>query len=53
MEPLISKFVEDIDSVITKYCGVEITVAEAVGALAIVQAKMIRDALESDDEANQ
>ena len=49
-EPLVSQFTGDIETVVDKYRDQGLTVAEALGALELVQAKIAKDALESDSE---
>jgi hypothetical protein len=48
-EPLVSRFTGDLDDVVTRYCDQGLTVSEAIGALELVKAKIIKDALEAED----
>lgn len=49
-EPLVSQFVDAVDKVVAQFCGQEMTTAEAIGALELVKAKIIRDAMEAEDD---
>ncbi len=49
-EPLISKFTDALEKVVAQFSDQELTVAEAVGGLELVKAKIIKDAMEADDD---
>lgn len=51
-EPLVSKFAEEVQAVVGRYCDQGLTVAEALGAFDLVKAQIIRDAMEDRDEDN-
>jgi hypothetical protein len=49
-EPLVGQFAGDIEAIVDKYRDQGLAVAEALGALDLVHGKILRDALESEDD---
>lgn len=48
-EPLVSQFTGELEKVVARFCDQGLTVAEALGALDLVHAKIIRQAYEEGE----
>ena len=48
-EPLIGQFADEIEKVVNRFRDQGLTVGEALGALDLVHAKIIKDALEDGE----
>lgn len=49
-EPLVSQFTGEIYAIVDKYRDQCLTISEALGALDLIHAGIIRDAMDQEDE---
>lgn len=51
--PLIVQFTEALEEVVSKFSGMELTLAEALGAMELLKAQLIKEALENDENGDK
>jgi len=49
-QPLVGQFAEDLEAVVRRYYDQGLTVSEALGALDLIHGRIVRDALENDED---